>query len=410
MEKKVVKNTAVLTVANLAGRVIGFFYFIFLGRILGVEKFGHYNFALALVYNFYPVADFGIERLILRDLSKDKSQAQQYFQKIIPLRLIFSLVSIVLVTVLGLILSNSTLDRINILVFSLCLLPWTFTQLVAGIGNAFEKMEIQSLVIVLMSLLTAIFGGIIAYFKGSVTQVLAAAFLANLTVALIALVSLRKLGLKFQIEIDVKFLGKILKEAWVFAVIMIIAVFYLRSSVVMVNYFKGAYYTGLYSSAFKFIEASLLIPQSFALALFPQAARLLESDKKRLGGNYLKSLGVIFVFALGYAVFFYLFSPLIIGFSYGPAYLEAVSTLRILGFSAIPFFLNTLPGNIIQNSKKIKGFLIFILLNFVSVVVFGILLIPRYSIIGASLAVLLGEIVGLIFNNLYVFKILNEKD
>jgi O-antigen/teichoic acid export membrane protein len=118
-------------------------------------------------------------------------------------------------------------------------------------------------------------------------------------------------------------------------------------------------------------------------------------------------LGIIFVFALGYAVFFYLFSPLIIGFSYGPTYLEAVSALRILGFSAIPFFLNTLPGNIIQNSKKIKGFLIFALLNFGSVVAFGVFLIPRYSIIGASLAVLLGEIVGLIFNNLYVFKILN---
>lgn len=410
MEKRIIKNTAFLSSANLIGRVIGFFYFIFLGRTLGVESFGHYNFALALVYNFYPVADFGIERLILRDLSKEKDKANQYLQKIIPLRLIFSLISILLVSALGMILSRSSLDRVNILVFSFCLLPWTFIQLVAGIGNAFERMEIQSISIVLMSLLTGLLGGTIALFKGNVTQVLTAALLANFLVAGISFFFITKLGLKFKISVDIEFWKKILQESWVFAAIMIMAVFYLRSSVVMVNYFKGAYYTGLYSSAFKFIEASLLIPQSFALALFPQTARLLDLDKSRLRKNYLKSLGVIFIFSLGFATFFYFFSPLIIGFSYGIAYLESVSAMRILAVAAIPFFLNTLPGNVIQNSKRIKGFLVFAFLNFISVLAFGFLLIPRYSIIGAAVAVFLGEMVGLIFNNLYVFKILNGKD
>jgi len=406
VEKKVVKNTAFLASANVFARAIGFFYFVFLGRILGVENFGHYNFALALVYNFYPVADFGVERLILRDLSKDQSKAQEYFQKLIPLRFCFSIISIIFVTVWGLLIGKTNLDKINVFIFSLCLIPWTFNQLVAGIGNAFEKMEVQSVVALGATFFTAIFGGTIAHLGGSVTQVLLAAFLSNLLISFIAFHFSRKIGLRFKIDKDFEFIKRMLKESWIFALIMIMAVFYLRASVILVNYFMGAYYTGLYASAFKFLEASILIPQSFALALFPQTARLLENNKKSLRRNYLKSLGLILIFAIEYTLFFYFFAPLIIKLSYGSSYLEAVSVMRILAFAAIFFFLNTLPGNIIQNSNKVKKFLLFAFLNLVLVIIFGFFLIPRYSIIGAAWAVFLAEVAGFIINNGFVWKIL----
>lgn len=408
MGGKVVKNTLVLSSANVLARAIGFFYFIFLGRTLGVENFGHYNFAIALVYNFYPVADFGVERLLLRDLSKTPEQSQKYFQKIVPLRIVFALISIILVTVFGIILSKSTLDVLNIFVFSLCLIPWTFNQLIAAIGNAFEKMEIQGLVAICSTGITALLGGLIALLGGTVTQILIAAFFSNFIVSLVMLGYFKKLGLVFRIDPDVNFWRGILRESWIFALIMIMAVFYLRSSLVLVNYFKGAYFTGLYSSAFKFIEASILIPQSFALALFPQTARLLGTDKEKLKKNYLKSLAAIFAFAIFYALFFILFSPIVIKLSYGPSYLEAVPVMRILSIAAIIFFLNTLPGNIIQNSNKVKKFLPFAFLNLLLVVILCLIFIPRYSIVGAAWAVIGGEVFGLIINNWFVFRILKE--
>jgi len=409
VERKVIKNTVFLSSANLFARAVGFFYFVFLGRVLGVENFGHYNFALALVYNFYPVADFGVERLILRDLSKDRGKAQDYFQKILPLRFSLALISVFLVSLLGLVLSKNNFDRLNIFVFSLCLLPWTFNQLIAGIANAFEKMEIQSLAVVGMSLLTAILGGIVAFLGGGVTQILLAAFLANFLVSLVMIRLAGKIGLKFKIEIDKNFWKKVLGESWVFATIMILAVFYLRASTVMVNLFKGPYFTGLYSSAFKFIEASILIPQSFALALFPQTARLLSSDKKSLKRNYLKSLGLIFLFSLVFAVGFYFFSLFILKIAYGEKYLGAVGAAKILGMAAIFFFMNALPGNVIQNSLRVKNFLPFAFVNLVLVVILGSIFIPRWSVEGAALAVLLAEIFGFLVNNGFVWKILNEK-
>jgi len=409
VERKVVKNTVFLSSANLFARVVGFFYFVFLGRVLGVENFGHYNFALALVYNFYPVADFGVERLILRDLSRDGEKAQDYFQKILPLRFALALTSVFLVTLLGVVLSKNNFDRLNIFVFSLCLLPWTFNQLIAGIANAFERMEVQSLAVVGMSILTAVFGGVTAFLGGNVTQVLLVAFLANTLVSLVMFRLAGKIGLKFKVEIDKSFWKKVLAESWVFATIMIVAVFYLRASTVMVNLFKGPYFTGLYSSAFKFIEASILLPQSFALALFPQTARLLSSDKKSLKRNYLKSLGLIFLFSLVFCLVFYFFSPFILKIAYGEKYLGAVGAAKILAIAAIFFFMNALPGNVIQNSPRVKKFLPFAFANLVLVLILGSIFVPRWSVEGAALAVLLAEISAFLINNGFVWKILNEK-
>ena len=410
MKNKIFKNTLFLSCANLGARIIGFFYFIFLARILGVEKLGHYSFATALVYNFYPVADFGIERLILRDVSRDKKKASEYFQKIIPLRTGLAIVSIILVSLLGVIVSKNRQDVTNILLFSFCLVPWTFNQLVAGIGNGLERMEVQSLAIVSMSLLTAIFGGFVAFSGGSVPQILLAALFSNSLVSILMINQSKSLGLKFAVKIDFIFIKKILGQSWIFALIMIMAVFYLRASVVMVNFFKGAYYTGLYSSVFKFIEASILIPQSLALALFPQMARLLEKDKQKLLKNYLASLLIILFMSMPFFVIFYFFPQMVIRVAYDERYLGAIPSARILAISFFLFFLNTLPGNVIQSSRKIKIFLPFAFLNLLAMFGFCFYLIPKYSIEGAAWAVLLAEVFGLVINNFFVFRILSEKN
>ncbi|MDD5638515.1 MAG: oligosaccharide flippase family protein, partial [Candidatus Pacebacteria bacterium] len=70
MEKKIAKNGFYLVLGQVISRLIGFFYFIFLARALSVENFGIYAWVLGFVYNFLPVADFGIERYILKNLPR----------------------------------------------------------------------------------------------------------------------------------------------------------------------------------------------------------------------------------------------------------------------------------------------------------------------------------------------------
>jgi len=232
--------------------------------------------------------------------------------------------------------------------------------------------------------------------------------LGQSVVTLVFLFKAGSWGLPLGWIIDKKFISKSLSQSWAFAFLLILAVIYLRISLILVGLLKGDYYTGLYGSAFKFIEAIILVPQSLALALFPLSARLFLEDKEKLKRVYRKGLGILLLFSLPFALFLIIGSKLIIGLTYGQSYMAAAPVLAILSVSLILFFVNVLPGNIIQNSPQFKRFLPWALVNFLITLILCLFLIPRFSIIGAAWAVVGGEFAGLIINNLFVWKILKK--
>jgi len=406
---KIAKNTVFLSVAQITGRFIGFFYFLLLARFLGVATFGVYNFTIAFVYNFIPVADFGLERFILRDISRKPEKTPFYLARLLPLRLFLSLGAYLLVLLLALILNQSLRQIGYLAVFGLFIFPYSFTSLLTSFLNAQEKMKYMAMAVVFGQLAVFMIGITFVLLKFPLALIFLAGFLASLVVALVFLLKAKAWGLSLGWVIDRKFFLKALSQSWAFAFLLILSVFYLRLSLLMVGFLKGDYLTGLYGSAFKFIEAMVLIPQSLALALFPLSSRLLLEDKKRLLKVYQKGLGILFLFSLPFALVLGFFPNLIISVAYGVDYLAATPVMALLGVSSILFFLNSLPGNIIQNSPKFKKFLPWAVLNFSLALFFCLLLIPKYGIVGAAWAVIGGELVGIFINNLFVWKILRNK-
>ena len=408
MIRRIVKNTFFLSASQLIGRIIGFFYFIFLARFLGVETFGIYNFTLAFIYNFIPVADFGMERLVLRDISREQNKTSFYLSRLLPLRFLFSLGAYIGALLLALALGQNLNQIIYLAVYGLFIFPFSFTYLLTGFFNAKEKMHFMAGANIAGPVLTAILGTAFVLLKFPLVFVFLAAVIAHSFTALFFLFKSFSWGLKLGWVVDRKFWKKVLSQSWAFAFLLILAVFYLRLSLIMVGLIKGPYFTGLYGSAFKFTEAIILIPQALALALFPLSSRLFLQDKKKLFRIYKKGLGVLFLMSLPFVLVFSLFSKFIIGFAYGSDYLAAAPVLVVLGFALVLFFLNVLPGNIIQNSPQFKRFLPWAALNFIVKLILCLVLIPRFSIMGAAYAVLGGELVGLVINNVFVLKVIKK--
>jgi O-antigen/teichoic acid export membrane protein len=405
---KVAKNTVFLSAAQIIGRLLGFFYFLFLARFLGVTTFGVYNFTLAFVYNFIPVADFGLERLVLRDIAREPGKISFYLPRLIPLRFFLSLAAYSGTLLLGVILGQSVQQIFYLAIFGLFIFPYSFTYLLSSFLNAQEKMKYMSLAVVSSQLLVFILGVVFVLLKMPLSVIFLAGVIGQLIVALIFLLKANSWGLSLGWVIDKQFFKKALSQSWAFAFLLILSVFYLRISLLLVGLLKGDYYTGLYGSAFKFIEAIILIPQALALALFPLSARLLLEDKEKLKKIYQKGLRVLLLFSLPFVLVLIFAAKLIISLAYGTDYLPAVPVMAVLGASLILFFLNVLPGNIIQNSPKFKKFLPWSVFNFLITLTLGLILIPRFSIIGAAWSVLGGEAAGLIINNLFVWKILRN--
>lgn len=408
MITKIAANTLFLSFSQIGARLLGFVYFIFLARYLGVATFGVYNFTLAFIYNFVPLADFGLERLILRDLSRDLEKTNDYLARLIPLKTILAFVAYFAALGLALILGQSFKQIVYLAIFGLFIFPYSFNYLLSTIQNAREKMKYFSLVIIFGQLFTVIVGFIFVFFNFSLYLIFLAPFIGNLLISFILINQSSNWNLKLAWKFDQKFCQKALSQSWAFAIILILAVVYLRISLILLGMFKGDYDVGLYSSVFKFVEALILVPQSLALALFPLTSRLFIDDKKKLRDLYLKSLTTLFLIALPVASVFIIFPDLIISLAYGSSYLPVVPVLAVLGISLVLFFLNSLPGNIIQNSDEFKRFIPWAILNLVITLIFGLFLIPKYSIVGAAWTVLAGEICGFFINNLFVWRILKK--
>ncbi len=407
MFKKVFKNSVFLSGSQVISRLIGFAYFIFMARFLGVEKFGTYSFILSFVYNFIPVADFGIERLVLIDLAREPEKSREYISKLLPLRFFLALATYLIILILGLILGVGARQIFYLSVFGLAIIPYNITFLITSYLNSKEKMIYISIANIFLILLTALFGLVFAWLKLDLAWILTAYPLANLLLMVIFLASLRR-EISAWFNIDWGFWKNILSKCWTFAALTILAVFYLRMSVILVNLILGPVATGLYSSAFKFIEAGILIPQSLALALFPVSSKLFVQDKVRLGKVYLKGLLVLFVLGSLATAVFNLFSKNIINLSYGRDYFSAFPVLSLVSFSLVLFFMNALAANVILNSDKVKTYLFFNFSNLLILIFSCLILIPKYNLQGAAVSVLIAESFGLIVNNLFVYKILKK--
>lgn len=408
-KKKVAKNSIWLSGGQFIGRIIGFLYFIFLARNLPVGDFGIYSWVLGLSYNFYPLADFGIQRYILKHLSRDLSQSKKFLSKLLPLRAILAVGSIFLSSILALILGSPTKAGF-VALFGLSLLPFNLIYLYAAIKNAAEKMQVYSIATIITTLAYSLIGVGMIKLGLKLPWLFMAYFLGNTIVLIGLLIQSKKLSLDTKWVWDPKFYKKVLNESWAFALLQVIAVFYLRISLVLVGSLLDDYSAGIYGTASKFIEAGILLPQSIAIAFFPSFSKIYSENKQRLKRIYFKTLPLLALIGLVTAAAMWLIGPYLIPLVFGPEYQPAVPVFQLMGVLMFFFFINSLAGNIIQNSPKVKNFLPFRLINFLVALIAGLILIPKHGVIGGVWAMIIGEIYGMLINNFYVLKILNGQD
>ena len=89
----VARNTAYLTAASVAQKVLAFAYFTAIARIVGVQNTGRYSFALAFSAIFSVVTDLGFTSVMVRDLSRSLDRAKQYLGTVLASKLLFTAIA-----------------------------------------------------------------------------------------------------------------------------------------------------------------------------------------------------------------------------------------------------------------------------------------------------------------------------
>jgi len=393
--QRIAKNTAVLSIAEIATTIIGFLFLMYVARYLGAAGFGILSFALAFTAIFGVFTDVGLKTLTIREVARERSLAQKYLGNIAVLKTILCIVTfgLIALTINLLGYPEETIHVVYLIALSVVL--GAFSLMFYSIFQAYERMEFVTIGQVLSGVLR-LAGAFFVISQGLSITALAFVFLlaSVVTLGYNSIVSIWKFA-KPKIEVDLVFWKEALKQAWPFGLVAVFVSIYYWIDSVMLSLMKGDDVVGWYNAAYRLVLALGFIPGSYSSSVFPAMSRFYVSSKESLKLVYEKSVKYMAILAVPIGVGTTLLADKAILLIYGAEYSPSIIALQILIWSMVFIFVsgifaqlfNSLNKQIIVAKVTGSCALLNILLN--------VLLIPRYSYIGASIATVVTEFVAL---------------
>lgn len=402
--RRVAKNTGVLFVAQMINYIIGFFYVIYVARYLGAEGFGILSLALAFTGIFSVLADLGLSKLIIREVSRDKSRAGKYLGNSLSMKIILAVLTLTVVMLI-VNLFNYPPDTVNVVyIITLASIFTSFSQLIYSIFQIYEKMEYQSVGIILNSVLL-IGGAFLGIFYGLNVVEFAILYLIPSIVTLIY--SVIACAWKFilpKLKFNLSFWKPTLRESFFFGLADVFIVIYFNIDSIMLSLWGGEAIVGWYNAAYRLIFVLTFIPTVIVVSIFPLMSQQFKSAKETLKVEYEKLFKYLFVISVFIFVYGLLFADKIILIIYGNGYLPSIIALQVLIFVIPVIFLTYLFGNLLAAMNKQRLVTIVASANALLNIALNLILIPKYSYIGASIATILTECVGFILMFGYISR------
>jgi len=405
---RVAKNTAVLLVSQILSFTLGFLYLTYSARYLGPENFGILSFAISFTTIFGIFADLGLSQLTVRDLSRDHILSQKYLGNIIVIKIVSSIIIFLLVFLIINLINQSSTTTIVVYIMAICVLTNSLSQIFYSIFQSYERMEYQAIGTILTSIFLLSMALLAIYFKLDLVFFA----LIYLIVSIILLIYNITICLwKFispKIELDVNFWKLILSESIFFVLASVFTEIYFNIDSVMLSLMIGNEAVGFYNAAYRLIFILLFIPTVLIISIFPLMSKHFESAKNILKMEYEKIFRYLFILALPIFIFGVLFADKIIIIIYGSNYTASIGALQIL-ICVIPvIFITYLFGNLLGAINKQRLVAIITGASAIFNVILNILLIPKFSFFGASLATVLTEICVFIIMFSYISKFFHK--
>lgn len=409
--QRVTKNVGVLFISQMLSYILGFFTLIYSARYLGVEGFGILSLALAFTGIFSVCMDLGLSTLTIREVARDKSLAKDYVANITLLKLILALLTFLLIFIIVHLLGYNQQTIQIVYVIALYTIFTTFSQLFYAVFQAHEKMEYQSIGTILSSSLLLIGVLVAIYFKFNLLNFSLIYLVSGASILIYALfIYSQKISLP-KMKFNITQWKGLIKESWPFAITGISINLYLWIDTIILSVIQGPEAVGLYNASYKLILVLLFIPYVFNNAVFPLMSQYYISSKESLSLIFEKLLKIMILTAIPIGIGTVLIAKKVILMIYGPQFLGAVLALQILIWSTVLTFARSPFERVLESSNRqltvTKVFFIGVIFN----VVMNIIVIPKYSYVGASIitvstdAIVLGLlIVATRSMNISIFK------
>jgi O-antigen/teichoic acid export membrane protein len=410
MFKKLFSNTVFLTAAHCLNRIFNALIVVIVARYLGLETFGMYSTALALVNTFLIANDIGSTTLLLREGARDEKKIGLYLGNSNLIQFFASIGFFALALITAYFLKYNALTVWLVILLGIGTVIFEFRKSFRGVLRIFLKLKFFAYLEIINGLLT--FTSIYAVSKLVADKNLGLTLIAGIPLILnfLLIAALFIYDRKFvKPEYDLKKIWPMIKEGYEYSIYNIVYTVYFQISTLMVQGMKGDSEAGLYSAAAKLIMLLLIIPQMIfqvALPLMFKYSKIDLAKYKRIHKFIFRYLNA---FAFPIIVGCFLLADPIIRFVYHKEnFMPAAPALAIMSIFLVARFIGNVSGQSLTAMDKQKPKLIMELVSLVVLVGLNFWLINLYGFIGAAIATATTEIILRISFLFFDFSALKE--
>jgi O-antigen/teichoic acid export membrane protein len=382
------RNILKLAAGDFLAKTLYFFSFVYLARMLGVNTFGVLEFANSLLTYLLLLADAGLEIWSTREAAQT-SDIRRLIGRVMPLR--FLTAGFAFAVLLGMLplLPPYPYLRTVLVLFGLSLFAQAASLKWVLMGQ--EKMARVAGGLVLAQL---VFAGSVFAFVRDPAHIVWVPVMKFASDAVLAVYFARQFARAHGgLRLPLSFQGawSTMRPVLTMGATNAMGLLNYNFDAVLLGFLKGPTTVGFYTAAYKPVTVALALPITYFQGMFPALSRMYVESREAFRSLAARSFRLSAIFALPLGVGGTLLAEPVIGLLFGAEYAEAARPLRILIWSAVIVTLRGSYRHPLNAAGKQQLDFRAAVVSSVLNVGLNILLIPKFGMMGAACATVIGD-------------------
>jgi O-antigen/teichoic acid export membrane protein len=390
--KVIAKNFMSLSCAEIISKLVAIAVVAYLARVLGPYGFGEVSFALAIVSYFMIAANFGLDTLGIRELGRRNGRIEDFVGNMMALKLCLNMLSFLALLLLTLVVNKSVEIKYLLILYGLSLFVYMlFDWVLQGI----EQMEYNAISIILRQFVYA--AVILSLVRSSRNLLLVPlAYLLSMLAAttFLIIVIFKQFGL-VQPKVNFRFWKKLLWQAAPIGLSNFLIALIYSSDIVMLGFIRSSTEVGYYNAAYKIIWLVMGFFVTYFNTIFPRISYLYKASLESLSRALALTSKFLIIITLPLAVGGMTLAVPFLRMIYGRQYLPGVGAFQVLIWVVFLICLNTVYARALWACDRQARYLYVVGIQAGANLILNILFIPTWGILGAAIATVAAELIGI---------------
>ena len=388
------RNILSLLVSRILAAVILFLIYTRLIQYLGPYAAGQYGLMAAYLTVFSFFIDLGMQQLVIKKISEDKTQASKYLTNYFGIQFCFGLAFMLIIYTIVSLAHYPILVRHALYITGFSLLLSSMTMPFMAVINAFQRLSIIARVNFANSVInSSMMLAAIVFRRNIFFLAFIPGVVAGFDIIIYGFVVAKKFA-KLTFDFDFSFWKKIFLWNLPFMWLTIFSI-YNRIDSLLLPHLRNFTEAGYYSAAYKFWDTLAFLPAVVAASLYPYFAdRLMRGEKEQVREvletytRYMIALGI----PLSIGAYF---SAQKILLFFAASFVPAAPALWLL-IAAVSVLFIYVPVNSLIISQKTKIATIITGCNLLFNLIANLIFIPKFGFVAAAVITLMSEIIQLV--------------